>query len=121
MQTITNFINFDMYTDNDRVIHIRSLTFFKDRFEGVDANKRTYVVSKCKCIIFEFNEICTGTTPAMTIRSPYLALTMCHFFSHPTLMLLLQISFFKHLAGILTKADYTAMRMGFTLVRLMKS
>ncbi|XP_057546351.1 MLO-like protein 1 [Amaranthus tricolor] len=55
-------------TNNDRVIHIRSLTFFKDRFEGVDANKRTYV-----------------------------------------------ISFFKHLAGILTKADYTAMRMGFTL------
>lgn len=54
--------------NNDRVIDLHSLTFFKDRFEGVDADKRNYV-----------------------------------------------ISFFKHLCGIVTKADYETMRMGFIL------
>ncbi|XP_021747609.1 MLO-like protein 15 [Chenopodium quinoa] len=57
----------DINNDN-RVIHVRSLTFIKERCKGDDANKRHYV-----------------------------------------------ISFFKHLAGILTKADYAAMRLGFTL------
>uniref|UniRef100_A0A803MT18 MLO-like protein n=2 Tax=Chenopodium quinoa TaxID=63459 RepID=A0A803MT18_CHEQI len=58
----------DVNNDTDRVIDIRSLTFIKERFEGVDAKKRNYA-----------------------------------------------ISFFKHLAGIVTKADYTAMRLGFIL------
>ncbi|XP_019107994.2 MLO-like protein 1 [Beta vulgaris subsp. vulgaris] len=58
----------DVIGDKDRFIDIRSLTFIKERFEGVDANKRNYA-----------------------------------------------ISFLKHLAGIVTKADYTAMRLGFIL------
>lgn len=55
-------------SNGEKVINLHSLTFFKDRFEGVDAHKRNYV-----------------------------------------------ISFFKHLCGIVTKADYEAMRMGFVL------
>uniref|UniRef100_A0A7C9FFW7 MLO-like protein n=1 Tax=Opuntia streptacantha TaxID=393608 RepID=A0A7C9FFW7_OPUST len=51
-----------------KVIDIRSLTFIKERFEGVDANKRNYVSN-----------------------------------------------FFKHLCGIVTQADYEAMRFGFVL------
>lgn len=51
-----------------KVIDIRSLTFIRERFEGVDANKRNYVSN-----------------------------------------------FFKHLCGIVTQADYEAMRFGFIL------
>ncbi|KNA12564.1 hypothetical protein SOVF_124830 [Spinacia oleracea] len=58
----------DHNDQNDRVIDVRSLSFIKNRFGGVDAKKRHYV-----------------------------------------------ISFFKHLAGVITKADYKAMRTGFIL------
>ncbi|KNA12563.1 hypothetical protein SOVF_124820 [Spinacia oleracea] len=58
----------DFNNDSNRIIDVRSLTFIKERFEGVDAEKRNYIMS-----------------------------------------------FFKHLSGIVTKADYTAMRLGFIL------
>ncbi|KAK9671932.1 hypothetical protein RND81_12G064700, partial [Saponaria officinalis] len=52
----------------DKIIDIRSFTFIRERFEGVDAGKINYVYS-----------------------------------------------FLKHLSGVVTKADYEAMRLGFIL------
>ncbi|XP_074302706.1 MLO-like protein 15 [Silene latifolia] len=61
-------IRYQIDLDDGKVLETRSLTFIRERFDGVDAKKRHYVYS-----------------------------------------------FFNYLGGVVTKADYEAMRMGFIL------